>query len=188
MSYAYIKNVYPDFQASKVYDNKIYNSLDSINQANSQSIQVAKNSGVPAPYESDEEARFARSLLAKSELQQTQKPIELPQYKLLETLQNTPTEQRVGLNKDNLRFYNIPIPREVETFEEPRPNVQSECKVDCDSHINHVINCPRCKGIISRQLNLDNDRVRNEEFMELFSYIIFGIFFLLLIDSLKNSD
>jgi hypothetical protein len=122
------------------------------------------DSHTPVPFESDDEARFARSLLSNSEL---------PQLKKVET---TP--------KDNLRFYNIPLPKAVETFE---PN-QQECKVDCESHVSHVLNCPRCKGIISRQLNLDNDRIRNEEFMELFSYIVFGVFILLLIESIKNAD
>lgn len=167
MSYAYIKNVYPSFKASKEYNNKLYNSLESITQPPTPLTQA--NDNTPAPFESDDEARFARSLLSNSEL----KPIE--------TLQNT-TETP---SKDNLRYYNIPI---IEQFEETRPSSQQDCKVDCDSHISHVLSCPRCKGMISRQLNLDNDRIKNEEFMELFSYIVFGIFILLLLDSIKNAD
>lgn len=176
MSYAYIKNVYPGFKESKEYSNKLYNSLESVNPSATALTQV--NNNTPAPFESDDEARFARSLLSNSEL----KPVSLPQLKLLETLQNT-TETP---NKDNLRYYNIPLPKSVETFEET--SIKQDCKVDCDSHVSHVLNCPRCKGIIARQLNLDNDRVKNEEFMELFSYIIFGVFILLLIDSIKNAD
>lgn len=191
MSYAYIKSVYPDFQSNKLYDNQtaVYNSLDS-----TQVTQTERNNTLPVPFESDEEARFAKSLIAKSELNSsTPNILTNPQYsgKLLETLQNTPTE--TTSNKDNLRYYNIPLPNvhnrvAFETFEENQKGDQQDCKLDCDSHISHVINCPRCKGIISRQLNLDNDRVKNEEFMEMFSYIVFGVFILLLIDSLKNTD
>jgi hypothetical protein len=180
MSYAYIKSVYPDFQTNKVYDNKIYNSLDSINT----STQVSKENTIPAPFDAlgvDEETRFARSLIGKAEGQEL--PSSTQKFKSIETLQNTP-------EKDNLRFYNIPYPfiqanKQVENFEEP---LKQECKVDCNAHINHVVNCSKCRGIISRQLNIDNDRIRNEEFMELFSYIIFGIFILMLIDSLKKVD
>lgn len=176
MSYAYIKNVYPDFQANKVYDDKIYNSLNS---GTGQDSTPSIKSNIPVPF--DEEARFARNLLAKSEIQ-------LPQFNLLETLQNTTPDTTHKPIKDNLRYYNIPIPKVVETFEEPRQQQQQECQVDCESHIQHVLNCTRCKGIISKQLNLDNDRVKNEEFMELFSYIIFGVFILLLIESMKNAE
>lgn len=189
MSYAYIKNVYPDFQASKVYDNKVYNGLDSINQNVPQAMM---NNSTPVPFETDEEARFARNLLAKTDINQ----MSLPQFNIIETMQNTPTKSNETV-KDNLRYYNIPLANtlqpptdsgtrkgDVETFEEPR----SECKIDCDSHVMHVINCTRCKSVISRQFNLDNDRVRNEEFMELFSYVIFGVFILLLVDSLKNNE
>ncbi len=186
MSYAYIKSVYPDFQTNKVYDTKIYNSLDSINP----STQVSKENTLPAPFDAlglDEETRFARSLLGKPEIEELPPSTQsIQKFQTIETLQNIP-------EKDNLRFYNVPyspslgnIPvRQVEKFEEPP---KQECKVECDAHINHVINCSKCKSIISRQLNLDNDRIRNEEFMELFSYIIFGVFILMLIDNLKRVD
>jgi hypothetical protein len=37
-----------------------------------------------------------------------------------------------------------------------------------------------------KQWNIDNNRIQNEEIMELVTYIVFGIFILLLIDILKN--
>ena len=37
-----------------------------------------------------------------------------------------------------------------------------------------------------KQLGIETDRIRNEEIMEIISYILFGLFILILIDYLKN--
>lgn len=195
MSYAYIKSVYPNFETRKVYDDKVYNSLDSIRETSetvpTKDVSSKTMGGLPTPFD-DEEIHFARSLLGESH-----KPT-LPQYKLIEGMKADipPTTVHETTKQDNLRFYNIPYQfnntvatkGQIETFETKEQDNAKTCEVDCDAHINHVLNCPRCKGVITRQLNLDNDRVRNEEFMELFSYVIFGVFMLLLIDNLKKVD
>lgn len=126
MSYAYIKSVYPDFEAKKIYDDKIYNTLEPVTQ--------------PLP------------------------------------------------DKDNLKFYNIPLPdlpiqNKIETFES-----SDKCKLECNDYVQHILNCEGCKTMLSKQLGLDNNRQKNEEFMELFSYILFGIFVLILLDKYKNNS
>jgi hypothetical protein len=63
---------------------------------------------------------------------------------------------------------------------------QFENEPECDNYIRHVLGCHKCRSIITKQWNIDNDRIRNEEIMELVTYIIFGIFILLLIDILKS--
>ncbi len=147
MSYAYIKNVYPDFQPSKVYDTLPYNGIAP--------APTTQENTTPTPYSQDE-VQFAKTLLAKSGLISSE----------LQNNTTTPQKQTLGLG--------------LEGFEEP-PVVS-----ECDKHINHVINCTKCKSMISKQLGLDNDRLRNEELMEVFSYIVFGVFVLLLIDALKK--
>lgn len=54
--------------------------------------------------------------------------------------------------------------------------------LNCDVYIKHVVDCRRCRDMISRQFNLYD----NEEMMEIISYLIFGLFILLVINSLKK--
>lgn len=58
--------------------------------------------------------------------------------------------------------------------------------IDCEIYIKHVLSCSKCQGIIRKQLNTDNERLRNEELMELFSYILLGVFILLFIDNITK--
>jgi hypothetical protein len=57
---------------------------------------------------------------------------------------------------------------------------------DCNDHMTHILQCSKCKEILTKQLDRQNDKIRNEEIMELISYIVFGIFILLLIESLRK--
>jgi hypothetical protein len=56
---------------------------------------------------------------------------------------------------------------------------------NCENYIKHILSCSKCQGIMRKQLNTDNERLRNEELMELFSYILLGIFVLLFIDNIR---
>ena len=89
---------------------------------------------------------------------------------------------KIILKKNEERRLNIGhqwiFSNEIEKFEDEQPT--------CDFYMKHVLSCHSCRSIIMKQLNMDNDRIRNEEIMELVTYIVFGIFILLLIDILKN--
>lgn len=108
-------------------------------------------------------------------------------------------------DKNNLRFYNLPLGSQelnksqglnnsraiqlpnkklisIENFE----NSGEVCDEECDGYITHIINCDKCKSILMKQLNIESDNKRNEELMELISYLIFAIFILLLVNSLKT--
>lgn len=84
---------------------------------------------------------------------------------------------------------------EIETFVSPGPapnqnviktQIPTNCEVhNCEDYIKHVLSCSKCQGIMRKQLNTDNERLRNEELMELFSYILLGIFVLLFIDNIR---
>ena len=110
------------------------------------------------------------------------------------------------LNTNNLTYYNLPIKLNTQPSPPPSPppRVLLESKTNviekfedekaksacaepaCDSYVKHILECSRCKSIAIKQLGIENDRIRNEEIMEVISYIIFGLFILLLIDSLKE--
>lgn len=96
----------------------------------------------------------------------------LPSNKLLENLTNVSQET---------------IPKQTPTIELP---VESKVEIwdECDTHVKHILDCKQCKMLAIKQLSIESDKYRNEEMMELASYVIFGIFILLLIDSLKKNE
>jgi hypothetical protein len=57
----------------------------------------------------------------------------------------------------------------------------------CDKYMSHVLQCTQCKDHVLTQFTQDKDKIRNEEIMEILSYIVFGIFVLLLIDALRKN-
>lgn len=178
MSYSYIKNVFPNFEDStKVWNDSLYNNIISDHQSDT-SLPTSANI---KPSEPD-----------------SQNNIVLPEPKL-ETYQNYSQSDYHPIIKssdkqDNLTFYNLPISKEylndqylqsklktIETFQN-----QGTCELDCDLYIKHINECGRCKSIVLKQFGIESDRIKNEEIMEVISYLIFGLFILLLIDSLKS--
>jgi hypothetical protein len=156
MSYSYIKNVFPDF--SSTTNTNIFNN---INEKNDKLENEMKG--------------FVKDLLNSSPKEYNANDNLLPSSKF-----ETFKEEQV---KDNLRYYNIPLNKSsVEGFEENKQN----SIIECEQYVKHILECSKCKGIVMKQLNIDGDKIRNEEMMELFSYIVFGVFILLLIDVLKK--
>lgn len=317
MSYSYIKSVFPNFEASKVYDERVYNSLDSMATGSSLNANVSRcdnntespNAIAPKiPYvkhsvlnngNGAETANgmnsFAKSLIMDYNTNPVQPYYELSDIDLLKptppvtsinTMPGTPglsgvrgvtgiietpmppmspvsplarrPERGIGepltgshyipqlinpnvivnpqrierftneheveyaehvrnanstdtANKrDNLRYYNIPIPDEVMNMYTNSLGDQSKmsekqsgqnknierfenggkgddvCNFDCEKYITHILECVPCRGMITKQLQLDIDRSKNEEIMEVISYMIFGIFMLLLLDAIKR--
>lgn len=99
------------------------------------------------------------------EVELNNKGIELPQTKLIE--EPTPLPQTSNF-------------QQIETFE------TGDCNFDCKEYLKHITECSACKNMMIKQFNIDNDRIRTEETMELLSFIVFGVFILLLVDSLKR--
>jgi hypothetical protein len=77
----------------------------------------------------------------------------------------------------------IPV-HSVERFEE-----KGCTDAECDVYVNHIVQCSKCKAVVMKKdLGLDSDKLINEDIMEILSYLIFGLFILLLIDSLKKKN
>jgi len=202
MSYSYIKSVFPNFKDSnKVYDETLYNNINTLytdtslglpepenlersnpnytNKKLEEEVVVNSNSKIEAM--SNVFNEYANATLYKPESQNN-----LSYY-------NLPIK---AIQKENVKMQNVIITNGIEKFEEEKPKVQQVSKNesdavrcvdgDCDQYIKHILECSKCKTIAIKQLGIDNDRFRNEEMMELASYIIFGLFILLLIDSLKS--
>jgi hypothetical protein len=95
-------------------------------------------------------------------------------------------KSKIETFQDNQHFYQIPIPQ----YNIPsHNNIGNKEKFETGSEQNHieytkhVLECTSCKELLMKQFNIENDRIRNEEIMELISYLIFSLFILLLIDT-----
>lgn len=204
MSYSYIKSVFPNFKDSnKVYDETLYNNINTLytdislglpepenlerskpNYKNTKLEEVVVNSNSKIEAMSNVFNEYADATVYKPESQNNLSYYNLP-IKAIQK-QDTKMQQNIIIE---------PKSNGIEKFEEEKQKVQDSKNEsnavrcvdgDCDQYIKHILECSKCKTIAIKQLGIDNDRFRNEEMMELASYIIFGLFILLLIDSLKS--
>jgi hypothetical protein len=156
MSYSYVKTVFPDFKYSNVYDTKLYDNLN-VSQYDNRLFE---------PIETDISRNYADITLAAQEVPKK--------------------ESRIETFQDNQRFYTPPLPTSNIPVNNNRINRERFDDEPSQKHLEytkHVLECPSCKELLMKQFNLENERIRNEEIMELISYLIFGLFILLLIDT-----
>lgn len=174
MSYSYLKNVFPKFEDStKVYNDSLYTQDDK--------CEV----NVPVPESIINENKY---LLKKKQ----ENDIVLPKNTLLESF-NPETElapvnilNEKKISSDNLKFYNLPYINNKNIIEK-FVDTNTTTKLDCDLYVKHINDCNKCRSIVLKQFGIETDRIKNEEIMEIISYVIFGLFVLLLIDYLKTS-
>lgn len=172
MSYSYIKSVFPNFETSKVYGEDLYNNINIKTDETSKQKELPKS--------------FIEDKYNGTDLQ----PV-IPKQQIEEITQ-----------KDNLKFYNIPFTpvQTVPSLKEETKQETGEIKektgiekfesldngLDHSKYILHVMNCKRCKESLIKQFNILDDQLKMEGYIELASYIIFGIFILLLIDTISK--
>jgi hypothetical protein len=166
MSYSYLSSVYPDFKVSKTYNN-VYNSIAKSNNSTMYNL--------PVPIGAVEELdRLAQRLGAASSEQQPQ----------VEQFQNEKKseERLLPQERDNLRFRTKPLPIQsnIEQFEQA--DLPRSPPTTCDMYASHVVGCSKCKAVIMKQFNLENDRVHREQVLEVSSLLLLGAFILLLVD------
>jgi len=176
MSYSYIKTVFPDYVSSEVYDEKIYTNLNGVKQV--QPVQVVQPiqpvQAVPSPFESEfspsgyDAERFANQELGKDNLRYFNTPI---------ANNNLPHYSNIDYQQDNTGNNKI---SGVEKFGNPIVTASHE------DYIKHLSSCSACREIVLKQFNIESDRLRNEEIIELISYVMFGVFILILLDTLKK--
>ena len=170
MSYSYLKNVFPKFEDStKVYNSSLYTNISTC------------ESSIPVPKNINENINENINQIKNNKHQDN---IDLPQKTLLESF-NPETFITNKKSSDNLKFYNLPYVSHKNTIEKFEDTTIT--KLDCDLYIKHINECNKCKSICLKQFGIETDRIKNEEIMEIISYIVFGLFILLLIDYLKTS-
>jgi hypothetical protein len=166
MSYSYVKTVFPNFNYSNVYDTKLYDNVNNSNITTKLNFEPRDNIQDDVYYISNGK--------------QNEK-IVLPETRI-ETFQN------------NQKFYNIPyipsppqasLPKDDINIEHFEKEIIQTKQDNHNDYTKHVLECSSCKELLIKQFNIESDRIRNEEIMELISFIIFGIFILLLLDKSK---
>lgn len=162
MSYSYVKSVFPDFKYSNVYDTKLYENLN-VSQHDTRIFE---------PADLDINKSYSSIEIVEPSNQQ---PKESPKKSKIETFQ------------DNQKFFNPPLPLNnipIDNNIIKKENFDSETKSQGhQEYTKHILECEPCKELLMKQFGLENERIRNEEIMELISYLIFGLFILLLIDT-----
>lgn len=157
MSYSYVKTVFPNFQYSNLYNSNIYDNLN-----------VSKDKKIFEAADFNTNSQFSDLSVFEEE---------------------KPSKSKIETFQDNQQFFNQPLPKDnipvnnnkiySERFEQPQRQENS----DHLEYTKHVLECSKCKELLMKQFGLENERIRNEEIMELISFIIFGLFILLLIDA-----
>jgi hypothetical protein len=160
MSYSYVKTVFPDFKYSNVYDTKLYDNLNT-----------SQRNNIFEPIESQNYYEFKN--------QQSSNPVQGVQNVSNKSLQNFVNLETF---QDNQKIYHPPIPINKIALNN---NIIKETfdNNDHSQYTTHVLDCSICKELLMKQFGLENQRILNTEIMELISYIIFGLFIILLIDT-----
>lgn len=198
MSYSYIKSVFPNFENSnKVYDESLYSGIDE--------KPVSLKNVIEGTFTDDVVRRQGNVMVNLTDfsktLSQKNNDIDLPQEKLIESYRNIEgmTDGEYAeikpLNssdtRNNLKYYNKPLSTLTEAGLTVRQKSKekdifenyTDDKVCNDTYVKHVIECNRCRAMAMKTFGIETDRIRNEEIMEIISYILFGLFILMLIDS-----
>jgi hypothetical protein len=160
MSYSYVKTVFPNFEYSNVYNDKLYSDMNGTPKA----VPTTMTHTLPVPVGTDDNVSYLRN-----------EPLIIRpgnQIKLIET--TSYKEPFINKDKDNLHFYN----QKIETFRNDTER-SDERRDDHDEHMNHLSKCEFCKSLIKRQYSSDQT-------MELISHVALGIFILVLLDTIKK--
>lgn len=189
MSYSYIQNVFPNYKTSKVYNDSLYTKIDTSN-VTLDGYNEGYQNGEYKPTNVEYVVPPPETILP------VPKPYisgEVPLTKLnsgdpnIEGFQNNLTYYNIPINDNKIpNYHNInltnPIIENLTNITNDNDNDNTNQHVQ----LQHVLQCDQCKNILMKQFNIDSDRIKHEEIIELISYILFGLFMLYLLDSLKK--
>jgi len=163
MSFSYIKSVFPDFNFSTVFNDKLYNNLNNL----SSPVQTNMQTSV----ESFENNQAFYNLPIPTQ--------DIPKYNNINT--HLPPIQPIH------PIQSVKNGWMHESLDNTDNVDNRDISIKHDDYIQHILVCPGCKGILLKQFQVESDRMYKEEMMELVSYIIFALFILLLLDSIRKN-
>lgn len=89
-------------------------------------------------------------------------------------------------NKDNLHFRVPPVPTiSIESFSKDTNVTNSITNTNCEDYLQHVLKCKACSNALRKQLGVGRS-VEYEELVEVFAFILFGVFLLMLLERFKK--
>lgn len=206
MSYSYIKSVFPNFENSnKVYDESLYSNLQEsqVQQQAQAPLQEVKHEVknevkheikqeqqivYPQISNSNNVGDFASNTFEKNQVQNNLRYYNIPISDEVKNIEyNNENKYKPYNIKEN--EYGMDLTEKIPTKEvkldklDKLEKFENINELGCDIYIKHVSECRKCREIVSRQFNMYD----NEEVMEVISYLIFGLFILLAINSIKNN-
>jgi len=210
MSYSYITSVFPKFEYSNVYDANLYNNISGLNKKPESDIKFnglnearqyqeinkkyTENFAKPAQlahlemYKNIENNQEGSEFLSQNNQTYYNKPSPI---NLSNNDNNNINKQATLINKTELQnkfssnlSNSIPTTyKELDLHKESFS--QSEQSLH-ETYTKHILECNQCKEVLLKQFNIETDRIRNQEILELITFLIFGLFILLLLDGLKK--
>ena len=193
MSYSYIKSVFPNFENSnKVYDESLYSNLQESQvqqqtqqQAPLQEVKQEQQIVYPQISNSNNVGDFASNTFEKNQVQNNLRYYNIPISDEVKNIEyNNENKYKPYNIKEN--EYGMDLTEKIQTKEvklEKLEKFENINELGCDIYIKHISECRKCRELVSRQFNMYD----NEEVMEVISYLIFGLFILLAINSIKNN-
>lgn len=209
MSYSYITSVFPKFEYSNVYDANLYNNISGLNKTPENEvkfigIEAKKYQEINKKYtenfakpidinlemykniENNQEVSQGSEFLSQNNNTYYNKP--LPANLINSNNSNTLNSDNVLINKTQLinEFSSKQIPTNYKELDLHKESFSQSEQGSHETYTKHILECDQCKEVLLKQFNIETDRIRNQEILELITFLIFGLFILLLLDGLKK--
>ena len=212
MSYSYITSVFPKFEYSNVYDANLYNNISGLNTKPENDVKFdglneakqykeinkkyTENFAKPAQLDinlemykniqGNQEVSQGTEFLSQNNNTYYNKP--LPANLINSNNSNTLNSDNVLINKTQLinEFSSKQIPTNYKELDLHKESFSQSEQNSHETYTKHVLECDQCKELLLKQFNIETDRIRNQEILELITFLIFGLFILLLLDGLKQ--
>lgn len=211
MSYSYITSVFPKFEYSNVYDANLYNNISGLNKNPESDIKI--NGLNEANQYQEINKKYTESFVKPAQLDinlETYKNIEnqnvsqgtdflsqsnqtyynkpLPSNLINSNNSNTLNSNNMLVNKTQLinEFSSKQIPTNYKELDLHKESFSQLEQSSHETYTKHVLECDQCKEVLLKQFNIETNRIRNQEILELITFLIFGLFILLLLDGFRK--
>lgn len=196
MSYSYIKSVFPNFKNSNnfglrnIKKNPVQYNVEP-EDTNNDNIEYKKVS-------QDNDKKNYLDIHNQNEISDKNnlyfyKPT-VPDV-LEKSKQHQTNENNIKVDKKVVENFKNPLSNIIEYLSPGNKSTTDDVNLETDipnlseedtTHINHVLSCKNCMNIIEKQLNIRQKQNIKQEFFEMISYILFGIFILLLLENRRR--
>jgi hypothetical protein len=207
MSYSYITSVFPKFEYSNVYDANLYNNISGLNKKEENDIkfnglnEAKQYQEINKKYtesfvkpidislemykniENTQEVNQGTDFLSQNNQTYYNKP--LPANLLNNNTVSSSLITKSELQKSYSSNLSNRIPTNYKELDSHKESF-SQSENSHEAYTKHVLECDQCKEVLLKQFNIETERIRNEEILELITFLIFGLFILLLLDGLKK--